>query len=68
MEEERYRSQLVERLCPYTGKRVLGFITLRLRREPGGEGWEEEVFRAQCLHRESCGDLGCERGIHPFKP
>ncbi len=68
MEEELYRSRLVEKFCPYTGKKALGLVTVRLKRDTVAGRWEEEVFRAQCLHRENCQDLGCEKGFHPFRP
>lgn len=71
MQEEMFRSCLVEQYCPHVGKKVLGFVTYRLvPRECPDDGSQvrllREVVRAKCLHIDSCEDLGCQRGVNPI--
>lgn len=71
MDNEQYRSHIVEQFCPHVGKKVLGFVTYKFI--PGndlGNGSQvrlrQELVRAECLQLEQCPSLGCQTGLNPI--
>ncbi|MBX6378640.1 MAG: hypothetical protein IRY95_08845 [Clostridia bacterium] len=63
-----YRSVLAEAWCPYVEARVMGYKTYAVLVDPAGTGRADATLvRADCLHLDTCPDLGCLRAANPFE-